>query len=246
MTGVVIVTGAAQGIGFATVESLVLAGYSVIGLDLLPPVEPWTLQDTNPQPVWHLCDVTDEAAIAEVVAPLSDVVGLVNCAGIASYANPVEMSEEHWDRVFAVDLKSCWLVAKHVIPHMVKKGQGSIVNVSSIHARLTVPGMFPYAAAKSGVIGLTRSLALDLAPEGIRVNAVSPGWTRTRLVDEYFQKQTDPDEALRHVLSVLPLGRMAEPREIADVITFLISESSTAITGAEINVDVGLGARFAT
>ena len=78
MTGVVIVTGAAQGIGFATVESLVLAGYSVIGLDLLPPVEPWTLQDTHPHPVWHLCDVTDEAAIAQVVAPPEQVQALLD------------------------------------------------------------------------------------------------------------------------------------------------------------------------
>jgi NAD(P)-dependent dehydrogenase (short-subunit alcohol dehydrogenase family) len=221
-------------------------GYTVEGWDLLDPQEDWGGGGAASEPVWRTVDVTDERAIRAAAAELSDVVGLVNCAGVASYADAVEMEEEAWDRFFAVDLKSVWLVSKHIVPLMRQSGRGAIVNVSSIHARFTLPGMFPYAAAKSGVIGLTRSLALDLAPEGIRVNAVSPGWTRTRLVDEWFRQQSDPDAALAEVLAVHPMGRIAEPAEIADVIVYLISERSSAITGAEISADVGLGARFAT
>ena len=105
------------------------------------------------------------------------------------------MTEADWDRVFAVDLKGAWLCVKHVLPVMKAQRAGSIVNIASIHATLTIAGMFPYAAAKSGLVGLTRSLALDCAPLGIRVNAVSPGWTRTHLVEEWFQAQPDPAAA---------------------------------------------------
>jgi NAD(P)-dependent dehydrogenase (short-subunit alcohol dehydrogenase family) len=106
--------------------------------------------------------------------------------------------------------------------------------------------MFPYAAAKSGVIGLTRSLALDMAKHQIRVNAVSPGWTRTWLVQEWFNKQPDPRAAEESVVGVHPLGRICEPSEVAEVVCFLASARASAITGAELSVDAGLSARFAT
>jgi NAD(P)-dependent dehydrogenase (short-subunit alcohol dehydrogenase family) len=104
--------------------------------------------------------------------------------------------------------------------------------------------MFPYAAAKSGLVGLTRSLALEVAPSGVRVNAVSPGYTRTALVDEYFARSGDPDIE-RRVLQVHPLGRIGVPAEIAEVICFLLSDAASFVTGSEWPVDGGLGARFA-
>jgi len=100
-----------------------------------------------------------------------------------------------WDRFFDIDLKSAWLSTKHAIPHLRSAGGGSIVNVASIHALLTARGMFPYAAAKAGLVGLTRSLALNHGPDGIRVNAVCPGYTRTRLTMDALLAKPDPEEA---------------------------------------------------
>jgi NAD(P)-dependent dehydrogenase (short-subunit alcohol dehydrogenase family) len=131
-----------------------------------------------------------------------------------------------------------------VLPHLRRQRRGVIVNVASIHARLTVKGMFPYAAAKSGIVGLTRSLALNYGSQGIRVVAVSPGWTRTRLVEEALAQQPDPQAARAQALAMHPLGRIAEPDEIAAVVTFAASEDASFITGVAIAVDGGLSTRF--
>jgi NAD(P)-dependent dehydrogenase (short-subunit alcohol dehydrogenase family) len=105
---------------------------------------------------------------------------------------------DQWDGVFAVDLKGAWLMARAVLPGMIAAGTGSIVNIASLHAPLTVSGMFPYAAAKSGLVGMTRSLYLDVAGEGIRVNAVCPGNIDTPLGEEYFAQHPDPPPRTRH------------------------------------------------
>jgi NAD(P)-dependent dehydrogenase (short-subunit alcohol dehydrogenase family) len=131
------------------------------------------------------------------------------------------------------------------LPGLIER-RGAIVNVSSIQARLTLRGFFPYAAAKAGLEGLTRSLALDYAEAGVRVNAIAPGYTETHLVREWLSLQDDPEATLKRVLENIPLGRMATPREIGDVVVFLLSEQASAITGATLAVDCGTGARFAT
>ena len=171
---------------------------------------------------------------------------LVNNAGANAYFDAAAMTEAEWDAVFAVDLKGAWLCCKHALPAMKRAGAGSIVNIASIHATLTMAGMFPYAAAKAGLVGLTRSLALDAARAHIRVNAVLPGWTRTRLVEEWFRMQPDPAEAERRVLAVHPLGRLSTPLEVANLVAFVASDEASAITGAALAVDGGLSARFAT
>ncbi len=171
---------------------------------------------------------------------------LVNNAGINAYFDATQMSEAEWDRVFAVDLKGGWLCAKYALRSMIAAGRGSIVNIASIHATMTIAGMFPYASAKSGLVGLTRSLALEYAPFGIRVNAVLPGYTRTRLVEEWLQTQRDPAEAERRTLALLPLGRIATPAEIANLIAFVASDEASAITGASLAADGGLSVRYAS
>ena len=156
--------------------------------------------------------------------------------------NP-QMTEAEWDDVFGVDLKSAWLCARAVLPAMLAAKKGAIVNIASVHADFTFPGYFPYAAAKSGLVGLTRSLALEVGPSQVRVNALSPGWTETALVAEYFARQ--PADTRAKVLDVHPMGRIARPAEIANCAAFLLSDEASFVTGANWRVDGGMGARFA-
>jgi NAD(P)-dependent dehydrogenase (short-subunit alcohol dehydrogenase family) len=250
---VALVTGGARGIGRAIVEKFAADGASVTFLDLDDEGGRRAARDlaaAGPRVEFRRADVTEEAdvrrAIEEVAAAQGSIDVLVNNAGVNAYFDATEMTEAEWDRVFAVDLKGAWLCAKHALRAMKRAGRGSIVNIASIHATLTIPGMFPYAAAKSGIVGLTRSLALDYAPMGIRVNAVLPGWTRTRLVEEWFAMQPDPAEAERRVVSVHPLRRIATPAEIANLVAFVASDEASAITGAALAADCGLGIQFAT
>lgn len=251
---VVIVTGGAQGIGRAIVEQFCTEGAIVTFLDRdrargVSTSRELTNRQGSPAPHFIECDITVaaqlEMALNSVIEKHRTIDVLINNAGVAAYFDAAEMTEAQWESVFAVDLKAVWLCTRYALPAMRKAQSGSIVNIASIHARLTHEGMFPYAAAKAGVLGLTRSLALDEGRYGIRVNAVSPGYTRTHLVQEYFSHQPKPAEAEQKVLDVHPLRRIGTPAEIANVVTFLASDESSFITGAEIAVDGGLSAKYA-
>lgn len=239
---VAIVTGAARGIGAATGRALAGQGFAVVGLDRDAPEDP-----QGSGAVDHvLCDVADERAVGAAVAraaALGPVGVLVNNAGVNGGYDPAAMTVAEWDRFFAIDLRSAWLVTREVLPAMRERRRGAIVNVASIHANLTAAGVFPYGAAKSGVIGLTRGLALEEARHGIRVNAVSPGYVRTRMVS--FSEAEDPVEAERAAVSTIPFERVGAPEEVAAVIAFLASDAASYVTGAQLAVDGGLGARFA-
>lgn len=248
MNAATVVTGGARGIGRAIVSALTAGGSNVLALDVSPATEGLTSIQGEGRVLALACDVTDESAVSSAlaagIAEFGGINGLVNNAGITAYYDPVDMSQAEWHRVFGVDLMSAWLCAKHAIPHLRAAGGGSIVNISSIHARLTVEGMFPYAAAKAGLEGLTRSLALELASSGVRVNAVAPGYVNTEMSRDWIDRQPDPMAAEATVASSIPLGRMAEPHEVAAVVAFLLSSASSAITGSVIPVDCGLGIRF--
>ena len=246
----ILVTGGAQGIGAAIVEKCLKEGAKVSFIDL---DEAKARDHTAKLTAWRdrvsfwQGDVRKADDIARAhgaaKAAFGAVTGLVNNAGRNSYADPVTMTEDQWDDVFAVDLKSAWLCARAVLPDMIAARRGSIVNIASVHADHTYPGMFPYAAAKSGLVGMTRSLALEVGPQQIRVNALSPGYTETPLLKEWFGMQ--PPEKQREVLGVHAMGRLGQPLEIANCVAFLLSDEASFVTGANWRVDGGLGARFA-
>jgi NAD(P)-dependent dehydrogenase (short-subunit alcohol dehydrogenase family) len=247
-----IVTGGAQGIGAAIVVRLAQDGARVSFLDIDAARGQALAADLESQGhnvLFIPADVTIEDDIRRAVetteARFGPVDILINNAGRNAYFDAAEMSSADWDSSMALNLKAAWLGAKYVLPSMKRRGGGSIINISSLHARLTTEGMFPYAAAKAGLTGLTRSLALDYGAFNIRVNAILPGWTRTAGVDEWFSRQSDPGAAERRVIDTQPLRRIASPAEVANVAAFLVSDDASAITGAEIAVDCGLGAKYA-
>lgn len=250
---VAVVTGGTLGIGRATVEKFHAEGARVVSL-ATNAARTAALGEASrgaERPVLALvCDVTREDQVAAAMAATLDRFGtidiLVNNAGVNAYFDAETMTEAEWEQVFAVDLKGAWLCAKHVLPAMRRAKGGSIVNISSVHSRMTTQGMFPYAAAKSGLVGLTRSLALDYGAENIRVNAVCPGWTRTQLNVEWFGRQPDPAAAEARVLAAHPLQRIATPDEIANLIAFVASDEASFMTGSSVIIDGGLTARFAS
>lgn len=245
----ILVTGGSRGIGAALVEKCLGEGARVSVIDIEEEAGRALLAalDAPDRTFFARGDIRLADDIARMhdaaVAKLGPVTGLVNNAGKNSYADPVAMTEAQWDDVFGVDLKSAWLVARAVLPAMLDAGRGSIVNIASVHADMTYRGMFPYAAAKSGLVGLTRSLALEVGPRQVRVNAVSPGYTETFLVKEFFER--NPPELRDKVLDAHPMGRIAKPAEIANVVAFLLSDEANFVTGANWLVDGGLTARFA-
>ncbi len=239
---VAVVTGGANGIGRAITERLVLEGVRVSVLDI---------ESANDLPAHVMqvrCDVSAEdqveAAIRQTVEAFGRLDILINNAGVNAYFDATAMTGEDWDRFMGVDFKAVWLCAKHSIPEL-KRNQGVIINIASIHAFMSTRGMFPYAAAKSGVVCLTRSLALDLGKTGVRVIAVCPGWIRTRLIDDWLQNHAEPEAALRELFDRHPIGRIGKPEEVAGLVAFLASEDASFITGVPILVDGGLSARFA-
>jgi NAD(P)-dependent dehydrogenase (short-subunit alcohol dehydrogenase family) len=246
----ILVTGAARGIGAAVAEAVIEEGGAVALLDVDPlGAETAERLAERGRARFFPCDVRSfeqvERAVAEAERALGPFDGLVNNAGVNAYFDAVTMTEDDWDSVFAVDLKAAWMLARAALSGLVER-RGALVNISSIHAHLTIRGFFPYAAAKAGLEGLTRSLALEYAPAGVRVNAVAPGYTETRLVQEWLDLQDDPAAALKSLLSSIPLGRIADPREVGNAVVFLLSDQASAITGATLAVDCGIGARVAT
>jgi NAD(P)-dependent dehydrogenase (short-subunit alcohol dehydrogenase family) len=249
---VAVVTGGAQGIGQAVVEKFVAEGAKVALLDIDEPRGRATAMALGAEErgvSFFRCDITREAEVAAAVAGTIEAFGkldiLVNNAGVNTYFDATTMTDDEWDEVFAVDLKGAWLCCKYALPHMRAQGAGSIVNIASIHAFMTTYDMFPYAAAKAGMVGMTRSLALDFGKHQIRVNAICPGWVRTQLVEEWLTRQPEGMAAERRVLDQQPLGRMATPMEIANFVAFVASDEASFMTGAALLIDGGLSARFA-
>jgi 3-oxoacyl-[acyl-carrier protein] reductase len=242
---VAIITGAAKGIGFATAKRFAEEGAKVMIADMnLEAVKGAAAQIPNAEP--YEMNVTDRASIQAAVDQVMQKHGridiLINNAGITQDARLIKMTEAQFDTVIDVNLKGVFNCTQLVVPHMLEAGSGSVVNASSVVGIYGNFGQTNYSATKFGVIGFTKTWARELGPKGIRVNAVLPGFTLTPMVEDYFVKNP---EKRAEALSVQPMGRMAQPIEIAKVITFLLTDDASFVNGADWIIDGGLSGRFA-
>jgi NAD(P)-dependent dehydrogenase (short-subunit alcohol dehydrogenase family) len=230
----IIVTGAASGIGRAMVDLLREQGKRVVAID----VAPGTLADRDDADLRvHQADVRDKAALSAIIAGTEAewrIGGLVCCAGIFRSRPFLELDDAFWDEIFGINVKGSLFACQAVLPALRRGGGGSIVLFSSSLARNAAPGLATYVAGKEAVLGLMRSLALEVAAEGIRVNAISPGLTNTGMPRGVFSDAQLVDRAAAH-----PLGRLGEAADMAQTAAFLLSEDASYITGQDIRVDGG-------
>jgi NAD(P)-dependent dehydrogenase (short-subunit alcohol dehydrogenase family) len=245
---VAIVTGAASGIGRATAELFVAEGARVVAVDVNEKAGQALAEQRGKNMRFVAADVSKGEDVQRFVNATVNVFGgldvLFSNAGIAIFKPVEETSEEEWDRVIAVNLRACFLGIRYAVPHMLKRGGGSIINTASVHGFATGAAMGAYGASKHGVIGLTKGAALDLAKYKIRVNAICPGAIDTPLMRSNLKAVGDEEEELRKISASEPIGRVGLPEEIARAALFLASDESSFATGAPFLIDGGLVARL--
>jgi NAD(P)-dependent dehydrogenase (short-subunit alcohol dehydrogenase family) len=242
-----VVTGAGAGIGREIARRFAAEGARVTLLDLDAGALDGLLAELGDACAGtrHV-DVADAAAVDAAVAWAAGALGridtVVNNAGIPMVGAVHELEEADWDRVLDVDLKSIYLVSRAAWPHLRAAGGGAIVNTASIAGIWGTPAQAGYAAAKAGAIMLTKCMALDGAADGIRVNCVCPGFTATPMLERYLAGQDDPAAARSFAAGLHPLGRLGEPRDLADAFVYLVSDEARWVTGTALTVDGGLTA----
>lgn len=236
----VVITGAAKGIGAACAGLFHRQGANVALLDIA------AFDAAAPQERWlplH-CDVSSggqvKAAFAAVRQQFGAIDLLVNNAGIQRYGTVTDTSEEEWEEVMNINLKSLFLCAKYAIPYMHERGKGVIVNIASVQAFITQHNVAAYTTAKTAVLGLTRSIAVDYAP-AIRCVAVCPGSIDTPMLQDSVGLSPDPDEVMQECVDMHLLKRIGKPEEVAELVLFLCDDKAAFITGQAIRIDGGLG-----
>jgi A-factor type gamma-butyrolactone 1'-reductase (1S-forming) len=248
LTGrVALVTGGGSGIGRAAAELFAEQGAAVVVVDRDDTGEETVAAITSAggEATFAQADVSVEADIAAAVQTAESVYGgldaAFNNAGVAPALTSFEdLERDVWESVIAVNLGGVWLSMKHELAVMVPRRSGTIVNTASVAGLVGTAKGASYTAAKHGVIGLTRTAAVEHGPSGIRVNALAPGFTRTAMVDDLID---NPEFDLQQMLAASPLGRMAEPREIAEAALWLTSSASSFVTGHVLVIDGGFTAQ---
>jgi NAD(P)-dependent dehydrogenase (short-subunit alcohol dehydrogenase family) len=165
---------------------------------------------------------------------------LVNNAGISVFSDPLHCTDADWRRCFSVDLDGVWYCCRAFLPQMIAHGGGSIINMASSHATQIIPNCFPYPVAKHGLLGLTRALAIDMAAQGVRVNAISPGYILTQNVIDYWASFPDPAAERDRAIQMHPVKRIGTPDEVAWTAVFLASDEAGFMTGANLQIDGGM------
>jgi NAD(P)-dependent dehydrogenase (short-subunit alcohol dehydrogenase family) len=232
---VAVVTGAARGIGDAIAERLMADGARVFSFDMTPPMEP------RAGVAYLQTDVTDPASVAEAFKAVDDRAGridiLVNNAGIQRVGLVGKVSFADWSAVVATHLNGFFICASEAVPRMAAAGRGgAIISIASTAAFVGLPGRGAYCAAKAGILGLTRALSLEVASAGIRVNAVAPGFTRTKLIDQALADGSLQEDWM---IARVPMKRLAATQEIANVVRFLAGDEASYVTGQTIVADGG-------
>jgi 3alpha(or 20beta)-hydroxysteroid dehydrogenase len=237
---VALVTGGAAGMGAAHVRALAREGATVVIADLAADAGAQLadeLRATGVEAAAHRLDVTDADAWRALVGEVEQAYGrldvLVNNAGVQVRSAGVEIQDGEWDLVTSVNQRGVFLGMQAVIPGMVERGGGSVVNVASVAALVGLRGSIPYQASKAAVLGLTRGAAVAYGPDNIRVNAICPG-----LIVTAMTQSADP-EAVARLTAQLPLGRDGRPEEVAEAVVFLASDAASYITGIALPVDGG-------
>lgn len=234
----IIVTGGVKGIGKACVELMVREGAKVSVLD----IDKNIIENGNV--TFYETDVSQagqvEKAIINAISRYGDVDVLINNAGIVKYGTVTETSDEDWDRVLSVNLKSYFLCSRQCIPSMLKKGKGVIINVASVQAFISQHRVAAYTTSKSALLGLTRSIAVDYSPQ-VRCVAVCPGTVDTPMLQEALKQSANPDEVYQECVDMHLVKKLGTPEEIAELIAFLASDKASFITGQAYRIDGGLG-----
>ncbi|WP_309119990.1 glucose 1-dehydrogenase [Paenibacillus sp.] len=248
---VAIVTGAGRGIGKGIAVEFAKEGATVVVGTLVEEEGRQVVQEiaeTGGRARFIPVDVASEDSVRELVRQATEAYGridaLVNNAGITLFKPLLESTLDDWDAVMNIDLRGVFLCSKYVAAEMVKRGAGSIINISSNHAKATLPNTELYAAAKAGVNGLTRSMALSLGKSGIRVNAICPGFTDTPHYRAWLESSGNAREIEREVAWLHAGSRIASPSDIGRLALYLASDEAEMITGEEIVIDGGLSARL--
>lgn len=245
---VVLVTGGACGIGRAIVERLAARGASVVIADILPKEGEKVAavaRKAGAEARFVRADMREGAEIGALVRETVAAYGRLDCAvnnagvehGLQALA---EVGEEDWDRIHDINLKGVWLCMKHELPQMVRQGQGSIVNLASAAGLVGMPLLGPYAASKHGVVGLTRTAAVEYGRMGVRVNAVCPSFIRTEMFERSLTGRPDLAEKL---VKSSPMRRLGEPGEVAEGVIWLCSDAASFVNGHQLTVDGGMTAQ---
>lgn len=248
---VALVTGAASGIGLASAQTLAIEGARIAVTDVNAEAGEeavHAIADAGGEAIFLSLDVSDSRQVEEVVRKTVDHFGRLdvahNNAGTegsdASSKGTLTTTDAEWDRLMAINLKGIWLCMRAEIPRMLDVGGGAIVNSASISSLVgSTSGFVAYSASKSGILGLTRSAALEFAEKAIRINAICPGYIDTPLWQKYFD---DPD-VVAQVAKHQPIGRMGTPREVAQAVAWLLSDAASLVTGVALPLDGGFTAQ---